>query len=386
MKTNFKSVIAGIFVFALASACGKKSEETKPIRKDVTETVFASGVLEADGTYNLTAQTDGYLLQINFKEGDTVKEGSVLAVVDNKENKYNTESTTALYNIAQSNLSPNAPALMQAKNNVVVAKHNLQQDSLQLERYRKLLATKSVAPIDFENAELKYQTSLASYESSKESYKLQKQQAEQSLINNKALKEVNRVVFGNNEIRAVVRGRVYEKRKQKGDFVRKGDVIAVIGNADKLYAKINVDESNIGKIKLGQEALIQLNTNKEKLYKAIVGEIYPAFDEASQSFYCKLVFTDSLDFKISGTQLQSNITVGFQKNALLIPRNYLNFDGTVQIKGDKQPTKVVTNFVSTYWVQILSGITETTVLVTENISTNKLDTSEVGGSIANMPH
>jgi HlyD family secretion protein len=386
MKTNFKSVIAGIFVFALASGCGKKSEETKPIRKDVTETVFASGVLEADGTYNLTAQTDGYLLQINFKEGDIVKEGSVLAVVDNKENKYNTESTTALYSIAQSNLSPNAPALMQAKNNVAVAKHNLQQDSLQLERYRKLLATKSVAQIDFENAELKYQTSLASYESSKESYKLQKQQAEQSLINNKALKEVNRVVFGNNEIRAVVRGRVYEKRKQKGDFVRKGDVIAVIGNADNLYAKINVDESNIGKIKLGQEALIQLNTNKEKLYKATVGEIYPAFDDTSQSFYCKLLFTDSLDFKISGTQLQSNITVGFQKNALLIPRNYLNFDGTVQIKGEKQPTKVITNFVSTYWVQILSGITEATVLVTENISTNKLDTSEVGGSMANMPH
>jgi HlyD family secretion protein len=386
MKTNSNSIIAGIFVLMLVSACGKKSEETNPIRKDVTETVFASGVLEADGTYDLTAQTDGYLIQINFKEGDIVKEGSVLAMVDNKENKYNTESTNALYNIAQSNLSPNAPALMQAKNNVVVAKHNLQQDSLQLERYRKLLATKSVAQIDFENAELKYQTSFATYESSKESYKLQKQLAEQSLINNKALKEVNRVVFGNNEIRAVVRGRVYEKRKQKGDFVRKGDVIAVIGNADNLYAKINVDESNIGKIKVGQDALIQLNTNKEKRYKATVVEIYPAFDDASQSFYCKLVFTDSLDFKISGTQLQSNIIVGFQKNALLIPRNYLNFDGTVQIKGEQLPTKVITNFVSTYWVQILSGITETTVLVTENISTNKIDTSEVGGSMTNMPH
>ncbi len=380
METNLKSVIAGMFVLILASSCGKKSEETKPIRKDVTETVFASGVLEAEGTYNLTAQTDGYLLQINFKEGDIVKEGSVLAVVDNKENKYNTESTNALYTIAQSNLSPNAPALMQAKNNVAVAKHNLQQDSLQLERYRKLLTTKSVAQIDFENAELKYQTSLANYGSSKESYKLQKQQAEQALINNKALKEVNRVVFGNNEIRAVVRGRVYEKRKQKGDFVRKGDVIAVIGNANNLYAKINVDESNIGKIKVGQDALIQLNTNKEKLYKATVGEIYPAFDDASQSFYCKLIFSDSLDFKISGTQLQSNIIVGFQKNALLIPRNYLNFDGTVQVKGEKLPTKVVTNFVSTYWVQVLSGIDDKTVLITENVSANKMEQSEVGAS------
>lgn len=383
METNFKSVIAGMFVLMLASSCGKKSEETKPIRKDVSETVFASGVLEADGTYNLTAQSDGYLVQINFKEGDLVKEGSVLALVDNKESKYNTESTNALYNIAQSNLSPNAPALMQAKNNVAVAKHNLQQDSLQYARYKKLLDTKSVAQIDVENAELKYQTSVASYESAKESYKLQKQQAEQSLISNKALKEVNRTLFGNNEIRAVVSGKVYEKRKQRGDFVRKGDVIAVIGDANYLYAKINVDESNIGKIKLGQEAIIQLNTNPTKQYKAKVGEIYPAFDEASQSFYCKLVFTDSLDFKISGTQLQSNIIVGFQKNALLIPRNYLNFDGTVQVKGEKVPTKVEVNFVSTFWVQVISGIDEKTVLVTENLSGNKTNQSEVGAS---MPH
>jgi HlyD family secretion protein len=383
MKTKLKIYVLGAIVLTALASCGKKTEETKPIRKDVTETVFASGILEADGTYNLTAQTDGYLVQINFKEGDLVKEGSVLAVVDNKESKYNTESTNALYNIAQSNLSPTAPALMQAKNNVAVAKHNLQQDSLQYVRYKKLLETNSVAQIDFENTELKYQTSRANYESAKESYKLQKQQAEQSVISNKALKEVNRVMFGNNEIRAVVSGKVYEKRKQKGDFVRKGDVIAVIGDANYLYAKINVDESNIGKIKLGQEAIIQLNTNQTKQYKAKVGEIYPAFDEASQSFYCKLVFTDSLDFKVSGTQLQSNTIVGFQKNALLIPRSYLNFDGTVQIKGEKQPTKVVTNFISTSWVQVLSGITETTILVTENLSANKLDTSEVGGS---MPH
>jgi len=39
----------------------EKTEETTPIRKDVTETVFASGVLEANNTYSLTAQTDGYL-------------------------------------------------------------------------------------------------------------------------------------------------------------------------------------------------------------------------------------------------------------------------------------------------------------------------------------
>jgi multidrug efflux pump subunit AcrA (membrane-fusion protein) len=381
MKTIFKTVISCAIVLMLASSCGKTSEEIKPIRKDVTEIVFASGVLEANGTYYLTAQSEGYLSQVNFKEGDLVKEGSVLAVVDNKEIKFNTESTDALYNIAQSNLSFSAPALVQAKNAIAIAKQNLQQDSLQWIRYRKLIETKSVASVEYENAQLKYQTSLANYESALEGYKLQKQQAEQSLINNRAMKEVNSVMLNNNEIRALIKGKVYEKRKEKGDFVRKGDIIAMIGDADFLYAKVSVDESNISKLKLGQASIVQLNTDKEKTYKATVGEIYPAFDEASQSFYCKLIFSDKLDFKVTGTQLQSNIIVGVQKNALLIPRNYLNYDGTVQIKGEKQSTKVVTNFVSTAWVQILSGIDENVVLTTQNISANKLETSEVGASM-----
>ncbi len=379
MKSKLISVI--LAALTVLSSCSKKSEETKPIRKDVTETVFASGVLEANGTYNLTAKAEGYLAAVNFKEGDLVNVGDVLAIVDNKESRFNSESSTQLYNIAKSNLSSNAPALAQAKNSVILAKQSMLQDSLQLNRYQKLLASKSISVVDFENVELKYKTSLSNYENAKETYKLQKQQAEQSVINNKALNEVNRLTYGNNEIRAIVSGKVYEKRKQKGDFVRKGDVIAVIGDADYLYAKVNVDESNISKIKIGQESLIQLNTNKEKVYKAKVEEIFPAFDEATQSFYCKLIFIDSLDFKIAGTQMQSNIIVGYQKNALLIPRNYLNFDGTVQIKGEKEPTKVVTHFVSTFWVQVVSGINDNTVLITENVSGNKMEQSEVGASM-----
>lgn len=365
----------------LVFACGKKASETKPIRKDVTETVFASGVLEADGTYSLTAQTEGYLTQVNFSEGQLVKEGTVLAVVDNRENRFNTESAMALYEISKQNFSVNAPALLQAKNSVMIARNNLRQDSTQYARYKKLYESQSVSLLELEKAQLSYQTSLGNYLNAQENYRLQWQQAEQSVISNRAAKEVNQTQFGNNEIRAVVSGKVYEKRKERGDFVKKGDVIAVIGDANFLYAKVNVDESNITKIKLGQQALIQLNTDKSKLYKGTVGEIYPSFDEDTQSFYCKLFFTDTLKFKISGTQLQTNIITGFQKNALLIPRNYLNFDGTVNVRGISSPVKVDTRFVSTDWVQVVSGLNDSSVIWTENVAGNSLEQSEVGASM-----
>lgn len=364
MKTKFIALIGFV---VLLSSCAKKTEETKPIRKDVTETVFASGILEANGTYSLTAQNDGYLVAVNFTENDIIQEGAVLAVIDNKQNIFNTESADALYEIAKNNANPNAPSLAQAKNSSLIAKQKMELDSVQMMRYQKLFASNSIAKAEYENVSLQYQTSKTNYANSLENYNQQKQQAEQQVIINASQSNVNKVLSSYNQIRAVFTGRVYQKVKQKGDFVRKGDVIATIGDANIIYAKVSIDESNIRKVKIGQEVAIQLNTNKEKIYKGQVAEILPAFNEATQSFTCKIFFVDSLDFKVINTQLESNIVVGVNKNALLIPRNYLAYGNLVTVKGQEKPTKVTTRFVSSEWVQIESGIDENTILITDNV-------------------
>jgi multidrug efflux pump subunit AcrA (membrane-fusion protein) len=375
MKNYF--IIAVAILFLLVS-CGKKTQETKPIRKDVIETVFASGILEAKNTYTLKAQTDGYLSAVNFEEGNFVSVGKILAIVDNKENGLNQESARELYDIAQNNAQNNAPALLQAQNSIQINKQKMEQDYVQLQRYKKLWESNSIAKIDFENTELQYNTSKSNYENSLESYKQLKIQANQQVISNKVAKDVNSVALNKNQIKAVKSGKVFKKYKQIGDYVTRGEAIALIGEPTNIYAKVNIDESNIGKIKVGQEALIQLNTDKDKAYKATVAEIYPAFDDATQSFICKLTFNEPLDFTIVNTQLQSNITVGISKNALLIPRNFVDFGGNVQIKDQKEKVKITTKFASSDWVQVLSGISDNTILITENVAANKTATSEVG--------
>ena len=365
MKT--KIIVGFTAIIAMVTSCGKPSQETKPIRKDVTETVFASGALEANGTYSLTAQTDGYLVQVNFNEGDIVKEGQILAVVDNKQNIFNNKSANALYEISRSNLSANAPSLVQAKNSSLLAKQKMENDSAQAARYKKPFETNSVSRTEYDNIALQYQTSKANYANSIENYNLLKQQAEQQVIINEAQKNINKDMSGNNEITAVFNGKVFNKFKQKGDFVRKGDVIATIGEPDFIYAKVSIDESSIGKVKLGQEAIIKLNPNKEKTYKALVAEIFPSLDESTQSFTCKLFFIDSLDFKVVNTQLQSNIIIGETKNALLIPRNYLKYGDYVEVKGKDKPVKVTPRLISNEWVLIEEGLSENDIIITNNI-------------------
>jgi HlyD family secretion protein len=368
IKLQYLSIIALVLML---SSCGKKTQETKPILKNITETVFASGILEANNTYSLTAQNDGYITSLSFEEGSMVKKGQVLAVIDNKESLINNQSASDLLVIAQNNNTSNAPLLIQAQANIDITKQKMEQDALQEQRYKRLWENNSIAKIEYENSLLAYKTSTKNYETALENYRKLKTDAEQSVINNKAAKQINTVIQNKNQIKALVNGKVFEKKKEVGDFVRRGDVIAVIGDPSYIYAKINIDESSIGKIKLNQEAIVQLNTNKDKQYKATVAFIAPAFDDASQSFICKLKFVDTLDFTIVKTQLQTNIITGTSQNAILIPRNYIDFGGNVMIKGSKEPTKVTTKYYSNEWVNVIEGLDTSTVLVTDNIKATK---------------
>jgi multidrug efflux pump subunit AcrA (membrane-fusion protein) len=359
--------ISALFAAILLwGSCSQNSKETKPVRKNITETVFASGVLVPEANYNLTAQNEGYLIGLNFIEGDTFKAGKILAVIENKQNTINASGAAELLGIAHINAAPDAPALRQAEANMNLARKKLDEDELQAERYKKLYDSKSVSKLEYENSTLALENSKAAFLVQQENVRQMKLQSEQQLILQKTQTDVNGVLKNQNEIKAVVGGKVYKKLKEVGDYVRRGDVIAVIGNPESLYAKLSIDESNISKISLNQKVIIQLNTNMEKNYTAKVTEIYPAFDEQTQSFYCKVKFTDILDFKISGTQLQANVVIREKNNVLVIPKSYIGYGNKVNVKG-KGLVTVETGFVSTEWVEILSGLDESTVITTEHL-------------------
>src|SRR5688500_7192150 len=102
-----------LFILAVTAfaQCGKKAKEVKPERRDITETVFASGTLEPEYVYNLTAQTDGIITRLNFDAGDTAREGQLLALIDNRSNAISATSAERLAQIAEINASPSGPAL-----------------------------------------------------------------------------------------------------------------------------------------------------------------------------------------------------------------------------------------------------------------------------------
>lgn len=343
-------------------SCGTK-EEGKPVVQDIKELVFASGELEWDNSYNLTAQTDGILANATFDVGNKVTENQIIASIDNKTNENNTASAKDLVVISKENLTENAPALQQLQQNIKFAESKYQQDKTQAERYKRLYDSQSIAKVEYENMQLAAENSLSQLNALKKQYQQVLQQSKQSYINTENQLKNNQVVLGYNKLVVPQKGTIIKKLKFSGDYVKKGDVIAVIADENKVEGVLNVDENSIGKVKIGQTVFVQLNTNKNEVYNAKISEILAAFDEQTQSFICKVIFDKPLNTSLYGTQLEANILVGEKKNALLIPRNFLGFGNKVMVKGKDEAVIVKTGIVSTEYVEILDGITKEDVLL-----------------------
>ena len=343
-------------------SCGTK-EEGKPVVQDIKELVFASGELEWDNSYNLTAQTDGILVNATFDVGNKVTENQIIASIDNKTNENNTASAKDLVVISKENLTDNAPALQQLQQNIKFAESKYQQDKTQAERYKRLYNSQSIAKVEYENMQLAAENSLSQLNALKKQYQQVLQQSKQNYINTENQLKNNQVVLGYNKLVVPQKGTIIKKLKFSGDYVKKGDVIAVIADENKVEGVLNVDENSIGKVKIGQTVFVQLNTNKNEVYNAKVSEILAAFDEQTQSFICKVIFDKPLNTSLYVNKLEANILVGEKKIALLIPRNFLGFGNKVMVKGKDEAIIVKTGIVSTEYVEILDGITKEDVLL-----------------------
>lgn len=355
-------ILTLLLLTTMLYACGKE-KGTQPTIQNIKELVFASGALEWENSYKLTAQTDGVLSDIDFEVGDAVHKGDVVAKIDNATNLANTATAREQLAINEINRSSNAPALQQLQQNINFAEAKYKQDQLMAERFERLYNSQSVAKSEYESYLLTVENSKTNLAALKKNYAQTKQQAEQNYITTKGQLKANEINQQYNRIVVPQNGTVINKLKTNGDYVRKGDVIATIADEKQIQAVLNVDENNIGKVKIGQPVFIKLNTNNTKTYNGTITEILAAFDEGSQSFICKASFDEPLDIAYFGTQLEANIFTNEKENALLIPRSLMDFGNRVHVKGKDEYVIIKTGIISSDYVEVLEGISKDDVIL-----------------------
>ncbi|KXK40509.1 MAG: HlyD family efflux transporter periplasmic adaptor subunit [Saprospiraceae bacterium] len=366
MITRYISAYFITALFLLSAGCKNGGDdEITPMKQDIKEWVFAPGYIDWDHEYNITAQTEGILLQADFEVGSTVHKGSIIGVIDNQSSQINTIASKEQLQIAQKNLSIDAPALRQLEQNIEAAEAKYAQDKLQAERYERLFKSESIARIELENVQLAAESSLRNLNALKKQRDIILQQAKQQKIIAASQVKNNELIQSYNKVIVLQSGKIIRKLKSAGDFVRRGEVIAIVADPASPIIELSIDEKNISKIKNGQPVVVRLNTERTKTYNGTVDDIVSTFDESTQSFICKVKLTESLDssLNIYMTPLEGNILTAEKDNALLIPRAYMGYGNKVRVKGQEDPVIIEAGIISSDYVEILGGITDKDILL-----------------------
>ncbi|OFY69250.1 MAG: hypothetical protein A2265_00250 [Bacteroidetes bacterium RIFOXYA12_FULL_33_9] len=348
----------------LLTGCNRP-EKIQPQRKDIVDAVFASGSIITDDQYSVTSQSEGYLINFLVNEGDTVNKDQALFHIYDDAQKVQLESATANYQNALDNVGSNSAILQQLYAQRNQLKNKLVNDSLNFIRYSNLVKSSAVSKSDYDKSKLAFDNSRHELLAMDNLIRDTKKNLELELIKSKANLVSQQSSSSYYTLNSKKNGVILQIFKTNGELVKRGETLAEIGSGDVII-KLFISEDDINRIYTGQEVYVELNTEKNKGYKATISKIYPSFDSKEQSFIAEARFVEPVTNLKSGTQLQANIVIRQKERALVIPTNYLLSHDNVIINNKKEKVKVQVGIRTTEWAEIISGLNETTTIVRPN--------------------
>ncbi len=357
---NHRKIILYICFILFACSCTNKNKSISPEIKNITESVYASGIIKSKNQYQVFSKSNGILQTTFVKEGDLVKKGDALFQLNNNNARLTTDN--ARLAAANSDFASNLSKLEDLKNIIGVARKKFATDSLLLVRQKNLWENKIGTKIELEQRELSFEnskTTLASaivkYDDLQRQLKLLSGQSQNNLL-------ITQTLESDLLIKTEVDGKVYSISKEENELVTTQQPIAVIGDALDFLVELNVDEHDIVKIKTSQQVLIRMDSYKGEVFEAIISSIDPMMNERTRTFKAEATFIKKPTLLYPNLTVEANIVIRTKQNTLTIPRNFLVNDSLVVLEnGELQ--KVTTGLMDYNLVEVTSGITSTSKII-----------------------
>ncbi|MGC1644862.1 MAG: efflux RND transporter periplasmic adaptor subunit [Candidatus Sulfotelmatobacter sp.] len=269
----------------------------------VPDWLEAVGTVRATQTSQVSSQVMGNILEIRAHEGDRVRSGQVLAVLDDAQSRSGTDQATAALNAAEKEVS--------------AADSDFALAGATLKRYQRLYEKKSVSPQEFDEIKARYQSA----EARRDMARAGQAQATAGLTQ-------ARTSLGYTRIRAPFTGIVTEKKADAGTLASPGMPIFTIEDTRGYRLEVTVDESELRLVRVGQASPVTIDALGDTQLSGKVVQIVPAADPASRTFLVKVELPADVRVR-SGLFGRARFSRG-ERSALLIPHASLVERGQLQ--------------------------------------------------------
>jgi HlyD family secretion protein len=353
---NFRSMLFYGFTFLLIVACSNKEDGAiKPTISDVTESVYASGVVKAEGQYVVYATVNGNLKKIDVTVGQKIAVGQKLFELDEDRANLNTQNAELAYKLSQENNEFAKDRIAEIEIKVQAAKNKMLLDESILKRNKKVKELEYISDVEYERLVLTYKSSKLEYEAaSKQLAQLKAQLQNEENRNSNTLK-INQKNQNDYTVRSAFSGQLFDILVREGAYITPQIPLATIGKSNSFLLELEVDENDMVRVILGQKAFVTMDSYKGQVFEAIIDKIYPIMVEQSRTFKIEAHFVKPPPKLYPNLTAEANIVIKTKKNVITIPKNYL-IENEYVLVNKKEKQKVKTGLSDYQKVEILEGL------------------------------
>ena len=333
------AVVVIVVIVMAATRGGTKIDPTKLAkveRGDLAKSVVATGKVQPISKVEVKSKASGIVKKLLVDAGDRVKKGQVLCELDKEEIAAQVNSSKAQLQASESNEKAAEADLERAK--VDAAGPDIPMLRRAYERAKGMAKEGVVSQSALDDAQKNYELAVNKRDVARAQLTVNKaklMQAHAQVQQQRANLEQLEEQYRNSTIISPIDGVVLSRDVEIGDAVSSilvlgssATLVETLGDTSEVYVKGKVDESDIGKVYLGQPARIKVESFKDKTFNGKVTKIAPMGVEKDNV----TTFEVRASINNPGGELKANMTANAEvileehKNVLQIPEGALIYD------------------------------------------------------------
>lgn len=370
-------VVVGLVAATRGSTKIDSSKLAKVERGDLAKSVVATGKIYPITNVEVKSKASGIVQKLLADYGETVKKDQVLAELDKQEilaqvnqEKASLQAAEAAARAADADLQrskvdaegPDVPTLKRA-----------------FERAQKMSKDGVVSEAALDDAQRNYEMAVNKQQLGRAnviSATAKLKQAEAQVAEAQALLEEKQKEYQNSTIISPIDGMVLSRDVEVGSAVSSilvlgssATLVMTLGDIRSVYVKGKVDESDIGRVYIGQPARIKVESYKDRTFNGKVTKISPMGVEKDNvtTFEVRVSIDNSKGELKSQMTANAEILLEEHKGILIVPEGAIIYDkdrkATVEIpepsaKDGKKKIDVVVGISNGSKTELLSGLKE----------------------------
>lgn len=275
----------------------EKTDEEKAAEEEKKEEVFEvkafkvaqthfTDILPTIGTIkgyrkiNLRFEVNGLVNNFNFREGDLIEEGDIIAEIVHKDSELKVKFREAKLSAAES---------------------RMHATKKKYEQHEKLFDIGAIIKSKLQEIEFEYKNASEEHKAAQVELESAKSELEKTYM------------------RSPIDGVMETKDIEEGEFVTSSIQVASLGDISEVYLELGIIEKDLEKVNLGQLVKLKVDTYPDEEFEGEIDNIFPAIEAKSRTLTVRAKIPNPYNKLLSGMFARGQITVYEKEDAVVAP-------------------------------------------------------------------